>query len=165
MTDISWLPKLVRLIDYSGDNTYYLDTLYKIFIDDLVNGKLSLFGKPVLIPKELDTDGRHERFWHTITDPHNPAIPDIKPTRAERIPWIKAIITNIQRDDILVYERMKKGDIRLHLFVPSQNYIVIFTERKKAYYYVTAFYIEYTYKLEDYQREYEKYKAKTKTAP
>jgi hypothetical protein len=165
MDDTSWLPKLVTLVDCSGDNTYYVDTLYQIFLNELVNGKVTLFGKPVLVPSELDKDCRHERFWHTITDPHNPSVSDIKPARAERVPWIKATIMNVLNDEVLVYERKKGKDNRLHLFIPKHKYIIILTERKRAYYFTTAFYIEYTYKLKDYQKEYERYGPKTKTAP
>lgn len=165
MDESSWLPKLIRMADYNGDSIYYVDTLYKFFLDELVNGELKLFNKPVIVPSELDKDGRHERFWHTITDPHNPSVSDIKHTRSERILWIKATITNVYKDEVLVYERRKGKDNRLHLFIPKHKYIVILTERKKAYYFTTAFFIEYTYKVKDYQREYERFGPKTKTAP
>lgn len=166
MNDFAWLPPLMNLSDHGGDVIFYLEATYARFRSDLVgNSSLELFGKPVIVSKELDYDGRHERFWHTITDPHNPTVSDIKFLRAERISWIRSIIENINSSKVLVYERKKKGDVRLHLLLPEKYYIVILTERKNAYYYTTAYHIDYTYKLNEYIREYKKYGPKTKTAP
>ena len=134
MADFSWLPPLIKLSDCSGDTIYYVDQLYKKFKDDLVSQtNLALFGKAVRVSPKLDVDNRHERFWHTITDPHNPSTSDIKPFRAERISWIKALIENVGKDGICVYDRVKDRETRLHIFGPELNYLIIFTETKKAY--------------------------------
>ena len=57
-----------------------------------------------------------------------------------------------------MYKKKKNGEMRLYLFLPSERYIVVLTERKSAFYLVTAFPIEHTYKLNEYQREFEKHK-------
>jgi hypothetical protein len=159
MATFPWLPPLIQFADFSGDIVFYTEKLYTQFKNDLVNNSsLLLFGKQVKVSSELDSDNRHERFWHTITDPHNPAMTDIKHTRAEKIPWIKAVIDNVDKDGILVYKRVKNGDIRVHLFVPEKRFIVILTEKRNAFYFITAYHIDYTYKLNEYQKEYEKYK-------
>lgn len=166
MDDFAWLPPLITLSDHSGDKIFYTEKLYSVFKNDLVeNGNLLLFGKPVKVSSKLENDGRHERFWHIITDPHSPSMSDIKLPRAERISWIKPIIENIDNNRVLVYERRKEGDDRLHIFLPEVSYIVILSKKRAAYYFVTAYFIEYTYKLEEYKRECEKYTIKTKTAP
>lgn len=165
MKDFSWLPSLITLDDHHRDVLFYTETLYAAFVADLVSSPSQLFGKPVYVSSKLETDGKHERFWHVITDPHNPSVSDIKHSRAERIPWIKAIIDNANRAEVLAYERVKDGQLKLHLFIPEHNYIVIFVDGGKAYYFVTAFHIAYTYKLNEYNREYAKYGPKTKTAP
>jgi len=165
MKDFSWLPPLVTLTAHSGDVIFYTETIYTHFQNDLVNSSVTIFGKPVKVSSKLEADNRHERFWHTITDPHNPQVSDIKEKRAERICWIKAVLDNWLRPEVLIYERMKSKDKKLYLFIPEQNYMVVLTEEKKAYYFNTAFHIDYTYKLEEYEREYKKYGPKTKTAP
>jgi len=165
MKDFSWLPPLITLSAHSGDLIFYMETLYQTFLTDLVMQSNTLFGKPVYVSKKLDVDGRHERFWHIITDPHNPSTSDIKYPRAERVSWIKPMIDNHHRPEVLVYERMKDRELKLHLFIPEQDFIVILVDRGNAYYFVTAFHIPYTYKLEEYRREYKKYGPKTKTAP
>ena len=157
MKDFSWLPPLITLGDHSGDTIYYTDTLYQTFLTQLVQQTCTLLGKPLLVSSKLEADGRHERFWHIITDPHNPAVSDIKHPRAERMAWIKAIIDNHQRPEVLIYDRIKDGEKKVHLFIPEHSYIVILVERDTAFYLVTAFYIEYTYKLNDYRKEYQRY--------
>ena len=152
--------------EYSGDRIAYTEALYSIFLADIVNNDtLTLFGKQVRISSKLDHDNRHERFWHIITDPHNPSMHDIRCTRAERMPWIRATIDNANDNDVLIYERIKNRQNKTYLFLPSEQYIVILTERKNTYYINTAFYIDYTYKLDEYRREYTKFGPKTKTAP
>lgn len=158
MANFSWLPPTIQLSDCSGDMIHYTEKLYLSFTNDLVNNpNLFLFKKPVKVSSKLDKDNRHERFWHTITDPHNPSMSDIKHNRAERIPWIKEIINNVSKDGILTYQRKKNGEERLHLFAPEINYIIILSEKKNAYYFITAYYIDYTYKLNEYIAEYKKY--------
>jgi hypothetical protein len=159
MATFTWLPPLVRIVDCSGDLVFYTEKLYTQFKDDLVsNSALMLFGKQVKVSSKLDSDNRHERFWHTITDPHNPSMSDIKHSRAEKIPWIKAVIDNVDQDGVFVYKRVKNGDIRVHLFVPEKSFIVILSEKKNAFYFITAYHIDYTYKINEYQKEYEKYR-------
>ncbi len=165
MKDFSWLPPLITLGEHSGDVIYYTDTLYQRFLDDIVNQNNVLFGKPVVVSQKLELDGRHERFWHVITDPHNPSVSDIKYSRAERISWIKSIIDNHQKSEVLVYDRIRDGEKRVHLFIPEHSYIVILGEKGSSFYFVTAFHISYTYKLNEYLREYKKFGARTKTAP
>ncbi len=154
----SWLPTLFTLSSCSGDIIYYTDKLYEIFLNDLVNGNLTLSNKKIIISSKLENDGRHERFWHTITDPHNPSISDIKLERAEKLPWIKPIIINVPKTEILIYERTKNNEKRLYLLLPNSNYIVVLSVKKQSYYYVTAFHIDYSYKIAEYKKEYEKYK-------
>jgi hypothetical protein len=90
---------------------------------------------------------------------------DIKTARAEKLTWIKAVVENVHRDEVLAYDRKKNGDTRLHLFIPEHSYIVILTESKRAYYFVTAYHIDYSYKRLEYEKEYRRYGPKTKTAP
>ncbi len=160
MSEILWLPNLILFDDYSRSNTEYVDALHSKFVEDFLSGnKLEILGKPVYVSnKTVDFDGKNERFWHIITDPHKPEYSNLKEKRAERISWIRAIIENHEDDLVLKFKRTKNSETRLHLFVPNCEYMIILTEQKKAYYLVTAFHIEYTYKMRGYQKEYEKYK-------
>lgn len=166
MKDFSWLPPIIKLSEYSGDTILYLNVIYNKFVDSVVNSSgVFVFKRSIKVSNKLENDGKHERFWHVITDPHNPSINAIKYARAERIPWIRAILENHLRTEVLVYERIKNKKNRLHLFIPEHNYIVVIQEGRTSYYFITAFYIDYTYKLKEYEREYSKYGPKIKTAP
>lgn len=166
MKDFSWLPPLIKLSDCSGDTLYYIEVIYKHFVDNVVNSKgIQIFTKTIGVSSKLEKDGKHERFWHVITDPHNPSTSAIKYTRAEKITWIRPVLENYKRTEVLVYSRKKKGKNRLCLFIPDRSYIVVLEERKTAYNFITAYHIDYSYKLNEYLREYDKYGPKTKTAP
>jgi hypothetical protein len=162
--DFSWLPPIFTLQSCSGDQLHFIEQASNIFQTEIVNGGLTLFGKPVYVFSETEADGKHKTFWHIITDPHNPVLTNVKYERAERLPWIKPIIENYLKDEVLIYERYKNGAKRVHLFVPDKQYMIVLEETKKCFYITTAFYIDYSYKVDDYKREYKKYGPKTKTA-
>jgi len=157
---MNWLPDLITLDDYNRSITEYIEVLHNNFIDDFFSGKkLEMFNKPVKVAdKTIDFDGKNERFWHIITDPHNPSYINVKEKRAERLCWIRPIIENCKDDKVLIYRRVKNHENRIFLFIPSYEYMIILTEQKKSFYLVTSFNIEYTYKLKQYQKEYKKYK-------
>lgn len=162
MKDFSWLPPLITLGEHSGDVLYYTDTLYQTFLTDLVQQTNTLFGKPVFISRKLELDGRHACFWHIITDPHSPRVSDIKHSRAERVSWVKAIIDNVSRDEVLAYERVKENQLKLYLYIPEMEYMVVLADRGVEYHLVTAFHIPFTYMIGQYNREYKQYGPKAK---
>ena len=129
-------------------------------MNDFFSGKkLEFLNKPVKVAdKIIAFDNRNERFWHIITDPHVPDYTNIKEKRAERLCWIRPIIENHNNDEFLVYKRIKKNETYFHLFIPSCEYMIILIGRKKSFYLITAFHIDYSYKINEYLREYEKYK-------
>lgn len=162
MKDFTWLPPLIRLGDHSGDMVFYMDTLYQRFFADLVQQNCTLLGKPVYISRKLESDGKHERFWHVITDPHSPRVQDIHHSRAEKIPWIKAVIDNFDRPEVLAYEIKKGRDLKLYLFIPEQQFMLILADIGSEYHFVTAYHVPYTYMLDQYKREYKKHGPKPK---
>jgi hypothetical protein len=165
LSTVDWLPNKIRLSDYSGDLNLYIEDLYKVFLSDFFDRPVFLCGKPVYVSSAKEDDGKLERFWHVITDPHSTYPGDIKFERSERLSWIRSVIENMESDQVLFYERFKNKESRVYLFLPGQRFIVVLSESKKAYYLVTAFYIEYSYKVQDYLREYKTFGPKTKTAP
>ncbi|KKS30637.1 MAG: Phage P1-like protein [Parcubacteria group bacterium GW2011_GWA2_43_11] len=162
MKDFTWLPPLITLGAHNGDVIFYMDTLYQAFLNDLVNLNCTLLGKPVYVSRKLEVDGRYERFWHIITDPHSPRTQDIQHLRAEKIPWIKAVIDNFARPEVLAYEIKKDRDLKLYLYIPEQEFMVILVDKGKEYHFVTAYHIRYSYMLRQYDREYRQYGPKIK---
>jgi hypothetical protein len=162
MKDFTWLPPLITLGAHNGDTIFYMDTLYQTFLGDLVQQNNTLLGKPVYVPRKLEADGKHERFWHVITDPHSPRVQDVQHARAEKIPWIKSVIDNFQRPEVLAYEIKKGRDLKLYLYIPEQQFMLILVDRGNEYFFVTAYHIPYTYMINQYNREYKKYGPKSK---
>ena len=59
------LPNLVLLSDYQASD--YLEKIYKIFVDEVVNGNLFFLGLRITCPYHPPFDNKHFSFWHLIS--------------------------------------------------------------------------------------------------
>ena len=87
--------------------------------------------------------------------------PDIR--RMERIHYPEFVIEQNLQPEILIWKNRRGKDERILLFNESENYIVVLTERKEFYLFITAYVVETSHRKSSLLKEYEAYK-KAKTA-
>ena len=166
MEDCPWLPQL-ELCDNLAEYHEYEEHLYNnIFKVDFLDSQPIYKNAIVDIRRYPYDHGKEESFYHvTCKDYKNntPRQPDLR--RAERIRWIKAILENYLCSDtcdicagILVWEEPYKGSTRTYFFMPDERFIVVIEKRKVYYILITAFYVEYDYKIDKYLSKYKKFK-------
>ena len=135
----SWLPPLVCLQDHGRQWSLYVRALYDIFTTDFITGRPDFRGEPVaLISRPLES-GRHVTFWHITSDgkTEEEREPDIR--RCERIRWPKAIIEHCEDHSIRVWSEPRNKQIRVHLWLEQEDYVVVLGERKGYAVLVTTF--------------------------
>lgn len=108
-------------------------------------------------------DGLHRTFYHITHEGEDETNrqPDIR--RMERIHYPAFVIEQNLHPEILIWKNRRGKDERILLFNESENYIVVLTERKEFYLFITAYVVETSHRKRSLLREYEAYK-KAKTA-
>ncbi len=161
----NWLTPLIELAEFSGDPIKYLDHLFLIFKRDFMDSHPIFHGKPVFIGDQKIFNGKPECFWH-VTSQENEETREREPNlrRCERVGWIRLIIEHCNDAEVWEWPKQHKRQMRHNLFLESENFLVVLTERKN-FYLVTAIYIDYPHMRKRLENEYQKYINKTKPAP
>ena len=83
----------------------------------------------------------------------------------ERIHYPEFVIEQNLHPEILIWKNRRGKDERILLFniLLPENYIVVLTERKEFYLFITAYVVETSHRKRSLLKEYEAYK-KAKTA-
>lgn len=105
----------------------------------------------------------HRTFYHITHEGEDETNrqPDIR--RMERIHYPEFVIEQNLHPEILIWKNRRGKDERILLFNESENYIVVLTERKEFYLFITAYVVETSHRKRSLLKEYEAYK-KAKTA-
>lgn len=137
------LPNLILFQDFEGNWEIYCKAIYQEFLDNVVH-KITFLGLPVKCKYLQPINNMHRSFWHIITEnKHNSLkdedrVPDIR--RCERIKWISHIINNFDHSDIKCWENERSGNKNVVLWLMSESYMIILSQRKD-YYLLTTTYI------------------------
>ena len=155
-------PDLITLNDFGGNFNAYFNTVYAIFENDFIKNQPSFAGAKVSVRKYPEVDGLHRTFYHIThqgEDEENRE-PDIR--RMERIRFPKFLIQNHKHNEILIWKNKRGNDDRILLFNQNENYVVVLTERKGFFMFITAYTIDKQHRKIKLLKEYEAYiKAKT----
>jgi hypothetical protein len=153
------LPSLIELSDFEA--SAYIDEVFRIFNDDVVNGNLSFLGLPIKCPWHPPYDNKHFCFWHLISkkqesNREEDRIPDMQ--RCERISWIRFVIQNSNDKDLVwCWEKSiktKRGrNSHIHLYLHKERYLVILRRKNNRLELVTTFIVNNHKRRE---REYKK---------
>ncbi|WP_026903774.1 hypothetical protein [Pedobacter glucosidilyticus] len=156
-------PDLISFNDFGGDFPSYFKTIYSVFYQDFIVSQPVFEGLEVSVRKYPEVDGMHRTFYHITHEgeDENNRQPDLR--RMERIRFPKFVIGNFKHEEILIWKNRRGKDERIVLFNEAENYIVILTERKDYYLFITAYFIEKEHRKKKLLKEYEAY-IKTKTA-
>jgi len=156
-------PDLIYLHDYAGNFQAYFSAVYAVFENDFIRSQPRYEGLKVAVRKYPEADGLHRTFYHITHEgeDENNRQPDIR--RMERIRYPKFVIEQNQHPEILIWKNRRGKEERILLFNENENYIVVLTERKEFYLFITAYVVDTEHRKRSLLKEYEAYK-KAKTA-
>jgi len=77
--------------------------------------------------------------------------------RANRIHWVKQILTQKDSPKIKYFEKIDQGYLKRHYWFEEKDFVVILKPVSDTLMIVTAFYVE-KLKKDDFQWDYEKYR-------
>jgi len=78
--------------------------------------------------------------------------------RAERLPWARPMMESTARNEIRVFDYdhgTKDVGVRRYVWLADYDYVLIFQKKKKAMFWVTAYYIDSDRGRRDLIRRYE----------
>jgi len=156
-------PDLIYFEEYKGDFHAYFAAVYSVFKNDFIKCQPLYKGLKVAVRKYPEVDGLHRTFYHITHEGEDEGNrqPDIR--RMERIRYPKFVIELNQHPEILIWKNRRGKDERILMFNASENYIVVLTERKEFYLFITAYVVDTEHRKRNLLKEYESYK-KAKTA-
>lgn len=156
-------PDLIYFEDYYGNFNDYFAAVYAVFENDFIRRQPRYEGLKVVVRKYPEVDGMHRTFYHITHEgeDENNRQPDFR--RMERIRYPKFVVEQNQHPEILIWKNKRGKDERILLFNHGENYIVVLTERKEFYLFITAYVVDTEHRKRSLIKEYEAYK-KAKTA-
>lgn len=151
-------PELLSINEYGGNFQSYFEAIYSVFENDFIKAQPIYEGNKVSVRKYPEVEGMHRTFYHITHEgeDENNRQPDFR--RLERIRFPRFVIENYAHEEILIWKNKRQKDERILLFNKNENYIVILTERKEYYLFITAYYIETEHRKRKLLKEYEDYK-------
>ncbi|MBF0423593.1 MAG: oxidoreductase [Magnetococcales bacterium] len=136
-------PTPPALIPFHGDWSKYVEEVYQAFLDDVVNGVLTIDRLPVSCQFRPPSQGKHFAFWHMVSEgkQEEDRIPDFR--RCERIRWIAWVISNHRtHPDISWWKNRRGSNTMLVLWYEPEDFAVILAERKGYWLLKTAYLLQ-----------------------
>lgn len=152
------LPSLILFEEYNNDWDLYIEVVYQIFCDDIKEFNLMYQGRKVVLKRHPIYLGKEKSFWHLTSEGkiEDQRVPSLR--RCERIPWIKYIIENGDKDFIKVWRNFRYNRENICLATDLFEYVVILSKRDGYYLLLSAYPVERERKRERFKDEYEAYK-------
>ena len=171
MIDCAWLPDL---FPYDGAKEWkaHEGNLYEVFKRDFIVTRPKMLEKNVNIRKHPMENDKEEAFYHVTCQDYfhvNDRVPDMR--RCERIRWVRKMIENhactpnrcINCDGMKMWVEKKGSDMRWHILLEAERYMVVVAERADYCLLITAFYVDQDHRLQQILSRFEK--AKRQRAP
>ena len=149
---------LPDLIAFLGDWTQYVESLYKTYMREIVNGKITFSGLPIKTRYHPPSRGKGSGFWHVIQEgpSEDERIPDLR--RCERISWISWMIKNATKDDRISWWEDVRGSSRDALiWLEQEDYLVVLSKRKGYYLLKTVYIADKPHKRKELRKKRVKY--------
>ena len=153
-----FLPSILELV---GPWEEILPLLYSVFERDFKKTHVSHRGIQIYYNRKVlpDGHGKEEGFWHVISRKvSNSGERLIDYCRAERLPWARPMMESPERPELVVFdysEGPKDKGIRTYIWLEDYDYVVILQRKKKAYYWVTAYYVDSEWQRKNLRRRYQ----------
>lgn len=149
-----WLGDLVEL---TGDPIEYIELLYTHFTRDFIDSR-PLFDGLQVLHDGRDDGGKCACFVHiTNKEEEKVGIRVMDLRRCERICWIRPIIENAHRDEVLRWDEPGKKGARIFLYLAEERFLVILQQFKYGYVLVTAYYVDHDRTHDRYVRKHQRF--------
>ena len=152
---------LPELILFEGNWNSYVEWLYKIYMQEVVHGRLSFSNLPIKTRYHPPSRGKGSGFWHVIQEgpSEDERTPDLR--RCERISWISWMIRNATKDDRISWWEEVRGSYRdVLLWLEQEDYLVVLSKRKGYYLLKTAYIANKPHKKRGLRKNRDKFWAK-----
>ena len=149
---------LPDLVPFEGDWNSYVEWLYKIYMQEVVYGRLIFSNLPIKTRYHPPSRGKGSGFWHVIQEgpSEDERIPDLR--RCERISWISWMIRNATKDDrISWWEEVRRSYRDVLIWLEQEDYLVVLSKRKGYYLLKTAYIANKPHKKRGLRKNREKY--------
>lgn len=126
-----------------------------VFQSDFMATGAVFDGNPVQINAAISPEGWEESFKHLVTREPFPGAPRVKDsTRAQRVPWAKALINNCLDPQVTYFMYLEgNGYVRHYIWNQADDYVVILESKRGAIHLVTGFVVDLPYKRYDLQKK------------
>ncbi len=135
--------ELPPLYKFHGNWDAYVNEIYKIYLDEIVDAGHTFQGLPIrhkFIPK---TDNKGYGFWHLISEGRVEEDRIIDIQRCERIRWIAWIIEYAETSHrISWWENRRKSSKNVVLWAENEEFAVILSKRSGYYLLTTAYVVK-----------------------
>lgn len=151
---------LPPILELSGSWDEILRKLYFVFVRDFKSNQVKHRSLIVLYDQRIppDGEGKEEGFWHVVSR-YDTKLGHrlIDYRRAERLPWARPLMESPERSEIKVFDYVegpKDKGIRRYIWLDEYDYVLILQRKKKAFYWITAFYVDTRWKREDMKKRF-----------
>ena len=150
-----WLPNMINVEPWNND---IIELLYDLFKTDFILSKPKFRNNEIWIYSEIE-DGKEKIFWHLISIKNAESIsrtPDV--FRAERLPWVRCMIENADKPDILTWDyKERRNRIKTYIWLNDFDFVIILKKyrdgRRRL---ISAYYLNYTYERGKFYRKYDR---------
>ena len=154
-----WLPPVVRLTEFGGEWSQYIEAVYAYFKVDFIDSQPMYRDRRVLPRREPMSDGKEAAFWHLVSEgeQEDDRLPDLR--RCERIRWPRPVIEHCSVPEVKLWENERRGKKNVCMWLESPDYLVVLGVRNGYLVLLTAYPVEHHHRRRVLQAEYEAYKA------
>lgn len=146
--------ELPDIYPLNGNWINYVDELYSIYLNDVINAGLLFNNLPIKARFKPMTNGKGYGFWHIISDgkEEEERVPDMR--RCESLPWISYCILTVKKppSPISWWKNKRGSDTHIVILHEEKGYVIILAERADYYLLKTA-YFPRTRRLEQLKKE------------
>ena len=144
---------LPETLPFSGNWDDYLDTVYTVYLETIVNYDLRFNNLPVKPRFTPVTKGKHFGFWHIIQEGNveDDRTRDFR--RTERLRWIKWVIENYKTSAAISGWIETRDNVNeVVLWVEHEQYVVVLSERRGYWVLKTAYLADRPKKIKQLQK-------------
>lgn len=149
---------LPPLLPFCGNWGNYIESVYQVYTDTILNSGLAINNIPVRPRYTPESQGKEFGFWHVTSEGEleEEREPDLR--RCERIRWLKWTIDNFaQYTDISHWVEKKGNNQDMVIWIESEQYVVVLSERRDYWLLKTAYLATKSGKIRQLTRNRKKY--------
>lgn len=132
--------ELPPLLLFRGDWERYVEVLYQVYLDEVVNGNLTFMQFSVRCRYDMTAKEKGHGFWHLIQEgpEEENRVPDLK--RCERIHWVSWMIRQVGSDPRITWWEEKRGTgADVLIWLEELEYVVVLSRRRRYFLLKTAY--------------------------